>query len=459
VSYTAIAAALALVDVSPSERLVAFSLASYANRDAIAYPGNPAAAARAGLSRSRYLHARGQLQQRGLVSISSAGGGRGNSTTISLTFAESGPRFEGHVNPELFEAILGYSGASGSARQLLAAMAAIADEDGVLTGVTTQELQDAAGLADSTYRRARTVLLNAGAVILEDEGGGRGVTNRWLIHDPRQTGVVPARPRAQRSAAPPPSARPLMTSVHQADLGVAVSNAGSGRGGKGPDLTGVSVVVNPAQSRTVSTVKGPDLTGVLAVNPGQSRTVSPANTPPETPSKTPPPNARTGRMESWNQGTNNPPTPLEGGTHPEPILVEETCLTPRGRQRRRMVAVDTAQILGHLRSPTDHDRTGWHQIRERLSDAVPEHTFGIWLEPIALAAIDADGALVLLAPKAISSWIPKRFGRLIDRCATDVNRNVRFATELERAALERHQQRPPHPERALPTNQQKEVSG
>ena len=74
-SYAAIAAALTLGDVSPSERLVAFSLASYANRDGTAYPDNPAAAARAGLSRSRYLHARDQLVRRGLISITDAGGG------------------------------------------------------------------------------------------------------------------------------------------------------------------------------------------------------------------------------------------------------------------------------------------------------------------------------------------------------------------------------------------------
>ena len=57
VSYAAIAAVLARHDLSAGERLVAWSLASFANRDQRAWPGIPAAAARAGLSRSRYLEA------------------------------------------------------------------------------------------------------------------------------------------------------------------------------------------------------------------------------------------------------------------------------------------------------------------------------------------------------------------------------------------------------------------
>ena len=66
-SRQAIAAALAREDLAGGERLVAFSLASFAGRDNRAWPGASAAAARAGLSRSRYLHARDQLVARGLV--------------------------------------------------------------------------------------------------------------------------------------------------------------------------------------------------------------------------------------------------------------------------------------------------------------------------------------------------------------------------------------------------------
>jgi hypothetical protein len=67
VSRQAIAAALALEDLTGGERLVAFSLASFAARDGRTWPGAPAAAARAGLSRSRYLYDRERLVQRRLV--------------------------------------------------------------------------------------------------------------------------------------------------------------------------------------------------------------------------------------------------------------------------------------------------------------------------------------------------------------------------------------------------------
>ena len=77
VSHAAIAAVLRLEDVSAGERLAAFSLASFANREHRAWPGTPVAAARAGLSRSQYLAARDGLARRGLVEVDEPGGGRG----------------------------------------------------------------------------------------------------------------------------------------------------------------------------------------------------------------------------------------------------------------------------------------------------------------------------------------------------------------------------------------------
>lgn len=75
-SHAAVAAVLARDDLSAGERLVALSLASFANRDQLAWPGIPAAAARAGLGRSRYLEAREQLVRRGLVEVEDRGRGR-----------------------------------------------------------------------------------------------------------------------------------------------------------------------------------------------------------------------------------------------------------------------------------------------------------------------------------------------------------------------------------------------
>ena len=82
--------------------------------------------------------------------------------------------------------------------------------------------------------------------------------------------------------------------------------------------------------------------GVSAVKGGQDRTVSP-ETPAKTPAETPAPNARAGR-EPQNPRTLHPPSPPEGGSGAERVLVEETYLTERGRRRRRLVAVDLAAV-------------------------------------------------------------------------------------------------------------------
>lgn len=105
-SRQAIAAALAREDLAGGERLVAFSLASFAGRDGRAWPGAPAAAARAGLSRSRYLYDRDQLVRRGLIVVEGIASGRGRSSTVALLFAGEGPWWDGEVNAELFEAVL-----------------------------------------------------------------------------------------------------------------------------------------------------------------------------------------------------------------------------------------------------------------------------------------------------------------------------------------------------------------
>ena len=127
-------------DLSSGERLVAFSLASFADRENRARPGTPAAAERAGLKRSWFLEAREVLVCRGLVVVEQAAGGRGQASMLWLPFADGGPWWEGEINAELFEAVLTYSRAQGTVRLLLAAMAALADESRVVEGVTTERL-------------------------------------------------------------------------------------------------------------------------------------------------------------------------------------------------------------------------------------------------------------------------------------------------------------------------------
>jgi hypothetical protein len=189
-SHVAIAAALALEDVSAGERLAAFSLASFANREHRAFPGTRVAAARAGLSRSHYLAASDGLQKRGLIAMEESRGGRGRSAVVAVLFAEAGPWFEGEINASLFEVTLGYTRARGSARLLLAALAAVADDRLEVAGLGTDEIQAAAGMADSTYRRARAALLASGELVLERAGGGRAKTNRWRLRDPQRAEQV-----------------------------------------------------------------------------------------------------------------------------------------------------------------------------------------------------------------------------------------------------------------------------
>ena len=155
-SWRAIAAVLARDDLVGGERLVAFSLASFANPEERAWPGVAAAAARAGLGKSRYLEARELLVRRGVVCVEEAGrGGRDGESTVVVACAASGPRWAGRINVRLFDSVLSYTRTRGPARLLLAALAAVAGEDGIVEGLTTEEVCRAAGLSDRSYRRAR----------------------------------------------------------------------------------------------------------------------------------------------------------------------------------------------------------------------------------------------------------------------------------------------------------------
>jgi hypothetical protein len=219
VSREAIAAALARDDLTSGERLVAFSLASFAGSDGRAWPGSPAAAARAGLSRSRYLYDRDRLAQCGLVVVETAASGRGRASTLALPFVSTGPWWEAEINAELFEAVLSRSQARGPARLVLAAMAALADESGIVRGLAGVELCAAAKVDDHTYRRARNGLLQSGELILVHRACGRGNTNVWEVHPPGGLAAAGTGGRPRRVAPPagalrysPPSPGRLRTS-------------------------------------------------------------------------------------------------------------------------------------------------------------------------------------------------------------------------------------------------------
>ncbi len=280
-SRKAIAAVLARTDLAAGERLVALSLASFAGLENRAWPGAPAASARAGLSRSRYQQAREQLVARGLVAVDERVTGRGRASTVTLLFADAGPWWDGDINVELFEAVLTYSPVRGPERLLLATMAALADERGDVCDLSTEQLRAAAGIADRTYRRARTALLESGRLDLVSGAGGRGNTNVWTVRDPHDGGDALAA-RTPRRVAPPAGARPLVASASSPHSHEQASAADE-KGG---------------HDRTVAPEKCPVLTGVSEAKGGHDQTLfelAPLETPAETPAKTPAANARAGK--------------------------------------------------------------------------------------------------------------------------------------------------------------------
>jgi hypothetical protein len=411
VSHAAIAAVLARDELTAGERQVAWSLASFANREQLAWPGIAAAAARAGLGRSRYLHAREQLVRRGLLDVETRGVGRGQSSAVRLLFAQSGPWWVGEVNAELLEAVLGYSRARGPARLLLATLAALSDAQGVVEELMTEELCRAAGLANSTYRRARATLLASGEVRVDGDAGGRGRTCRWTVRRPAELGKAPTSGPKRRTT-PRPGVRPLIAAA-RADATAELE--------KGPALSGVSVGKGPNPSG-VSGRKGPVLSGVPGPNP--------AKTPPETP----PPNARAGRVPV-NPRTGNPPNPPEGGSFGTEVFIEETYRTDRGRLRRRRVAIDVEATCSGFSMPTLADAIDWKRIRELMAARLGESQFEIWLSPLELRVVDASRALVVDVPDATRSWVRERFGRVIAGAGAEVGRVVLVADEARSRAM------------------------
>ena len=456
-SRQAIAAVLAREDLSCGERLVAFSLASFADRGNCARAGTPAAAGRAGLGKSRFLEARDGLVHRGLLVVERAATGRGRAGTLALPFADAGPWWEGDINAELFEAVLGYSRAQGPARLLLAAMAALADERGLIEGLTTEGLCAAAGIADRTYRRVRGPLLASGELVVRCATRGRGNTNSWEIPDRRSRGAAESRPR--RRVAPPAGVRPLVATIppptdpdptssvpkpvelESASSQAVGENAGQDRtvsSENRPVLSGVSRAKG-CQDRTVSAQNRPGLSGVSALNPCQDRTLSlenPAQNPAENPAQNPAPIARAGREPQNPRTPEDPPNPPEGGSRGDQVLVEETYVTERGRKRRRVVAVDLAAVRARLAAVGAADRGAWEQIRALLLQIGGESMFEIWLDGFELIAVEGNGSLVVSAPEARVGWVRSRFGRVLDDAAQRVGRGLRIAEEVERKAAE-----------------------
>jgi hypothetical protein len=182
---------------------------------------------------------------------------------LIVLFAQSGPWWDGEINARLLEHVLNRSPVRGPARLLLATLAALGDESGAVDELSTDELCRAAGLANSTYRRARTALLASGEVELVDDGGGRGRMNRWRVLAAAGGLTTPSvRPRRRR--APPPGQPPLLSPMHSEPTPAVASQplvAGTrAHAEKGPDLSGVSERKGP-DANGVTERKGPDASG------------------------------------------------------------------------------------------------------------------------------------------------------------------------------------------------------
>jgi hypothetical protein len=390
------------------------------------------------------------------VEIEEQASGRGRSSTVALRFATEGPWWEGEINAELFEAALSRTGARGPARLLLAAMAALADADAVLRGLSNEELCAAAGLDDRTYRRARPELVASGELVLLTGTRGRGNTNVWQV---QPADVPEQRPSAPpRRVARPPRARPLLAAVVDgagADGLVVKADRAAGpqapvSGEKGPAQPGISPRKGGLDG-TVSPAHCPVPPGVSPENSGQDRTIfelpaseKPGENPAENPGGNPAANARA-RREARNPRIEDPPDPPEGGSRARSMTFEQTYVTERGRRRRRMVRVDLDGVRRALGLPTAVDRADWQRIRKLLEATVGESTFAIWLDPLELIAIDGERRLVVAAPAAAASWTQTRFGQLLASFATQLGRELRFASEPEVhafAGAERQVQQP-----------------
>ena len=216
-SREAIAAALARDDLPSGERLVAFSLASFAGRR------RPGVAGRAGGRRACGAESQPLPARPRPARPARAGGRRGGRVGAwSREHARAAIRGAGAVvgRRDQRRAVRGGPVAqrrlAGLRGCVLAAMAALADESGVVRGLSGVELCAAASVDDHTYRRARKELLESGELILVHRACGRGNTNVWEVRPPgvvaaaREPGGRPGawrRPQGRGRCSPPSPGR------------------------------------------------------------------------------------------------------------------------------------------------------------------------------------------------------------------------------------------------------------
>ncbi len=63
--------------------------------------------------------------------------------------------------------------------------------------------------------------------------------------------------------------------------------------------------------------------------------------------------------------------------------------------------------------------SAWKDIRDELRRVLGDSAYELWIAPLQLQTIDC-GRLLLAAPPATQSWVTKRFGPVLERCARAV---------------------------------------
>ena len=224
-SREAIAAVLARTDLASGERLVALSLASFAGRENRAWPGAPAASARAGLSRSRYQQAREQLVARGLVAVDERVTGRGRASTVTLLFADAGPWWDGDINVELFEAVLSIQPGAGT-------RAAAACDDGCAGGRARRRVRplDGAAVRCGGHRRPDVPACAHRPARVGPTGPGQRCWRPW--QHKRMDRARPARWRRRTGRPNATAGRAAGRRAAAGGLGGFTSPAGAGVGGR-----------------------------------------------------------------------------------------------------------------------------------------------------------------------------------------------------------------------------------
>jgi chromosomal replication initiator protein len=71
----------------------------------------------------------------------------------------------------------------------------------------------------------------------------------------------------------------------------------------------------------------------------------------------------------------------------------------------------------------------WQAIRAELRRALGDSTYEIWIAPLEFKGFEGT-ELLLIAPLAIRTWVAKRYGRILERCAKSVTGvEIRVAVE------------------------------